>query len=103
MTFHFCCGKDFLQLAHTNFEVWIDAPSFLRRWQVTTTSPSSLKSTDLCESVCQAGSDPGPTELNSREAESCSEFTSDSLPCGLNTELGALTSPTTVLCAVTQS
>lgn len=26
------------------------------------------------ESVCQAGSDPGPTELNSGELDSCSEF-----------------------------
>ena len=40
MTFHFCYGKDFLQLTDTNFEVWINAPSFLRWWQVTTTSPS---------------------------------------------------------------
>lgn len=64
MAFHFRHRKDFFYSGYKFWGVnWCTLLPEMR--QVITTSSSSLKSTELYKSVCQAGGDPGPTELNS--------------------------------------
>lgn len=88
MAFHFCHRKDFFC---SGYKFWgVNRHTLLPEMkQVITTSSSSLKSAGLYKSVCQAGGDPGSTELHSREAGLCSELMLHSLPFGLNRNQGS--------------